>query len=72
MVTEIIKQDDVDAHYLEINYWIRNGITEDAVDLYRHQWNDTPTHNYTHSYTVRNKNGYELDDDNPTYPANKW
>ena len=71
MVTEIIKQNDVHVYYQNIHTWIRNGITDYAVDLYRHQWNNTPTHNYSNSYTVRNKDRFDKDNININ-PVNKW
>ena len=41
MVTEIIKQEDINEFYLDIDYWIENGITNDAVYLVVNTWAHT-------------------------------
>ena len=38
MVTETIEQEDVHPRYMNIHYWIRAGITEDAIGVCRIIW----------------------------------
>ena len=68
MVTEIIKQEDVDIYCTTFNHWIRYGITNDAVDVCRHKWNYIPDDNYSYGCHIRNKDF----NSKPIQPVIKW
>ena len=70
MITEIIKNDDIDTGYMLIRKWIRNGITNDAVCLCRDRWENINNKNYVNTELnyisiIRNQDDYPK-------PISKW
>ena len=68
MVTEIIQQNDVHTHYMNIHYWIRNGITNDAVHVCRERWEQI-NKTICNPYLIRNMKINNLTE---IQPINKW
>lgn len=67
MVTETINKEDIDGYNMNINNWIIDGISTDAIQICRDKWNALPGNNYTCSFKVRNK--MDIDDINQ---LNRW
>lgn len=69
MVTEIIKNEDIDSAYSNPIRWIRVGITNDAVLVFRTQWKYADDKKPFFITQIRNINAFYKNNINP---VNKW
>ena len=73
MVTQIIKQEEVHPAYLNINRWIRDGITEDAISLSVKNWRKIYyNQNYVIFNKIRNQNYDSVNIMSYISELNKW
>lgn len=69
MVSDTIKQKDVYPAFIKINLWIKDGITNFAIDLTVQHWSIIHCHqNYMSFKHIRNHTLF----DRPILPLNRW
>ena len=69
MVTITIKQEDVDTCHMKIKWWITQGITKDALNTCRIQWEH---HNQMFSDIGNIRNKYVVITTYNINPVIKW